>query len=378
MDIRSDEAIQGEDLNDFKLSWMTGDKPKPTTIEDNLKKPVAEPAAPTAPASEPVEPVPPAAAAAEEGPQDPPEFKTRINGNPLAVMAKHWNESGFFELPEGVDPETLDEASFNKLYFEAKAGESKAMVRQEFMEEYGIDEQVLETMKYQKSGVSQQELQEKIAATQLANVKFDDPLAEEIVPHTQQYLEIYYSDLGLAPALAAKNAARDIADSEGLDSVLDSAAAHWAKKLTTIEAAQQAKLQAQADARASTSREKAEKLKGYIAAGEFANNKFTPDQMKLVERALFDKTETIIGADGKKYKVSLVQRKRMERAQNLELDLLDAAHLVLGTSFAELKQENSKKTGQGILKDLNNMIATEIVTRPKQTATGTIVSEPLQ
>lgn len=288
------------------------------------------------------------------------EYDVQIAGNPIKIIAEDWRSKGYlpddFEVPEDITEEQLEQ-----VYRTYKESLIEADVRERLTEELrqnGVDGEILETARMIKYGVPQQEISRADAYQALGTAQLD-PNDENYEVYARQILGQFYSDKGFAPDKIQKYIDRDLEDDD-VESIVADAQGHFRATAQNMrQYFKQLEHQKQLEERQRVM-STIQQMDSYLKRGELAGRKYTPQQMETVRRALFDKTEVVVDAQGNRHRITAYEKKRLEYQNNFELNLKSVVDFILGYDAKAVEEEGKLKGRSETLRELNKAVQVTI------------------
>lgn len=288
------------------------------------------------------------------------EYDVKISGNPIHIIAKEWKSRGYLpdelEIPEDITEEELEE-TYRKHKEQLIEAEVRAKVLQE-LRENGVDDDILETAKLLKYGVPQEEIS-RADAYQVFGMYELDPNDDNYEQNARQILTQFYADKGFSVDKIRRYVDRDLEDTDVEEIVADAQAFFREKSIQMkeefkmLEARKKQEERQQAEQTVRT-------MQQYLDRGEIAGRRYTKEQMEQVRRALFDKTEVVVDAQGNRYRVSAYEKKRLEYQNNFELNLKSVVDFILGYDAKAVEEEGRVKGKSDALRELNRAVEVTI------------------
>lgn len=273
--------------------------------------------------------------------------------SPLAILQEQWIADG--RLPKDFvitdDEEKLDAAVYDhkvKLLLEDKIAEH--------ITKNGLTETEIAQLRGQSLGIDTAQYNKANAYTELSKIEFD-PDNDDYQANLKQFLTLYYNDLGLPKKKVESSIAEDL-DGEDIEETVKEAQKHFASQASTvkkqIKSAEEAAQKAKEDAAKANIEKESALLKTKVVAGR----KFSDEEIKFLEKALHEKTETFTRKDGLAVKATAYEKKVWEVTSNSEKAFLSKLLFILEDYKGDSPQE---KAGKTILKQLND--ATQQITK---------------
>jgi hypothetical protein len=288
------------------------------------------------------------------------EYDVKISGNPIAIIAKDWKSKGY--LPEGYEvPEDLSEESLEEVYRTHKEAQIEQEVRSKVlqeMQEQGYDPEILETAKLLKSGVPKEAITQADAYRIMGEVQLD-PEDENYEDYARQILTQFYADKGFAQDKIDRYVFRDLDDPE-VEAVVEDAQDYFRERAGAMyQQFKQAEKQAEAKQKAQAEAQ-VRKMNDYLERGEIAGTKYSQDQIAQVKKALFEKTEVVVDAQGNRYRVTPYEKKRWEYQNDFEKNLKSVVDFILGYDAKSVEEIGRTKGKSDTLRELNKSVQVTI------------------
>ncbi len=276
--------------------------------------------------------------------------------NPISILAKSFKEDGF--LPDDIEiPDNITDVQFAELYRTSKEELIRNEIRQELIEKEGLNPEILATAKKIHLGIAPKEIEQLNLFTGLASINFDEN-SDNYEEVASQYLNFYYRDINFDDALIERQIERDLnSDSDDLTQVLTVAKRHFANKAKSTKEAHDLAVKNEEDRRVKEEKEKIDNMEKLLSAGVIKGVKYSKSDMEKVRKALFDKSEIYVDKEGKKHRVTLYQKRRMDIASDFEYSFKQIVDVVLGPKEAKSGVELEEKAKRSILSDLNKAVS---------------------
>ncbi len=288
------------------------------------------------------------------------EYDVKISGNPIAIIAKDWKSKGY--LPDEYEvPEDLSEEDLEEVYRTHKESLIEQEVRTRLlqeMQEKGYDPEILETAKLIKSGVPKEAITQADAYRIMGEVQLD-PEDDNYEEYARQILTQFYADKGFAQDKIDRYVYRDLEDPE-VESVVEDAQNYFRDRAGLMyqqfkQAEKQAEQQKKAQAEAQVKR-----MNDYLTRGEIAGTKYSQEQIAQVKKALFEKSEVIVDAEGNRYRVTPYEKKRWEYQNDFEKNLKSVVDFILGYDAKSIEETGRIKGKNDTLRELNKSVQVTI------------------
>lgn len=288
------------------------------------------------------------------------EYDVKISGNPIKVIAKDWKSKGY--LPEEYEvPDDISEEQLEEVYRVHKEKLIESEVRTRILDELraeGVDDDVLETAKLLRHGVPQEQISQADAFHVLGSVQLN-PEDENYEGYASQVLTQYYADKGFSSDKITRYVERDMEDDDVV-ALVEEAQSHFKQRavqmrqyFAQVEAHKVAEEQQRVQQTVAS-------MNQYIERGEIAGRKYTKEQMGQVKRALFDKTEVVVDAQGNRRRVTAYEKKRLEYQNDFELNFKSVVDFILGYDAQAIEAEGKLKGKSEALRELNQQVQVTI------------------
>lgn len=322
------------------------------------------------PPVEPIEPNPPVTSVdgseEEEEEELPQNAKVTIKTNVPKLLAERLKADG--QLPE--DFEVTDETTSSEVeaaYRRHMSNNVRDEVRNEELDKLkaeGYDEKVLKSAQKLHYGITEQEIRLEEVYFMLGNTEFDSTHAD-YEKHCKTLFQQYYLDRGLPVEEAQVNAERDFEDSADVTPLIQNRQNYFAIRAAELEQAQLDKIEAVKLAQEADREAKIDKIKGFLDKGVVDGVTYSKQDMEIVRKALFEKSEVIVDEQGKRRMVTPYIKKKYERERNEEQNMKDIIDFILGYDVAAISEKERRKARKAIVDDLNDMIEVSVeVTDP--------------
>lgn len=296
-----------------------------------------------------------------QDPEDPnseieeEEVNYRLKVNPVELIAKAFKDEG--ALPE--DFEYDGELSYEDLQSKVRdyhttrvEQELRSSLELELAEQYG-GEDVLSTAKRLRYGTTVEDLKQEDYYNILGNATFD-PESSNFEDYAREFLTYYYQDKNLGEKeskilIEAELENATLATLEEKKEYFQNKHAELVNANTKREQdAQKAKEKRISDDIART--------KELLAKGEIGGTKYTPDQVDLIQKALYEKTEVITDDAGKRHRVTKYQKIAHDISKDPELQLKYVAQLVVGDFQPPSTKEKTSRVKKELNRELNKYL----------------------
>lgn len=268
------------------------------------------------------------------------------------------------KLPEDFEiTDETTEADIDEAYLAYNTEPLTNTIRQEELrrlrEEEGITEEMIQEMKYRHYGVQDEELALLQNMSYLHNYKFDDR-SETYEEEARAFLNDFYTlnFKGYSPERINTLVNNDIND-DNLAGIISEYQSQLGVSASSLKEAIDAKAAKAEQDRKDSVRKTREERQQLLEKGEINGKKYTSQQMEKVKNALFVKSEIIVGADGKRYKVTPYYKMVLESRQDLEKDLENKIRIILGDTNAITKaaKEGEERGQKKVVSRLNKYIS---------------------
>lgn len=306
----------------------------------------------------------------EGGPQDD-EFDVNIKANLAKYAAEALKSQG--GLPEDFEiTDDITEADIDAAYVSYKEETLRNQIaqeeRQKLSEEEGLTPEMIEEIKLRHYGVQDPEIQELQYLSYLSGYEFDEK-SDSFAEDAKSFLTSYYALKKINESRINKLVETDLED-ENLLSIISEAQKDLHNDYVDLDQNIKSKVRAKEEDLKQKRKENKDKIINLLDSANINGVTYTADEMKLVKRALFEKTEIVVGPNGKKYRATLYYKKRLEAAQNLEKDLQNRINFILGGDSTTLKNKEREKTTKKILNKLNNYVDVNVKKTGKKPQTS--------
>lgn len=294
-----------------------------------------------------------------QSPAEEVEFETSFKVNPISIIAKDWKEQGRipedFEVKEDLTPEEFEEAYRTHLLKNTES-ELKSEAIKALKEEYGIDDDFLEEQKKLRSGVDPEDVETMDLYFRLSSIQLD-PEDNNYKEYVKDLFRYYYTDKEFSKEEVERFASRDLEeiDEDDIPGRINQIQTYFSQrgkqKKSTIDAVENNIRQAKIEKINKFSQDVKEKLDSLV----INNKKYSKEQMALVKKAFFDKTEVIVNDRGERERVTLFEKKSREHKTNFELYMDHLVNFILGTN-AVSQNPNPATEVRKTLRQLNDAV----------------------
>lgn len=301
----------------------------------------------------------------EEHAPEPPiteelEYDVKIAGNPISIIAKDWKSKGYlpedFEVTDGLSEEELEEA-----YRKHKESLVESELRTRILDELqaqGYEPELVEVARLIKYGVPKEQISEAEAYEVAGNVQLD-PNSEEYESYASQILAQYYADKGFSPDKISRYVERDLEDDE-FENIVDEAQAYFRQRAVQYKQYFKQVAEHQEQEARRQAQESVQRMNTFLDKGEIAGRKYTKEQIAQVRKALFERTEVVVDAQGNRRRVTPYEKKRLEYQNNFELNFRSVVDFILGYDPKTIEDEGRMKGRNDTLKELNKAVQVQI------------------
>lgn len=300
----------------------------------------------------------------EEGGSEPIteelEYDVKIAGNPISIIAKDWKSKGYlpeeFEVTDGISEEELEEA-----YRTHKESLVESEIRTRILDELqsqGYEPELVEVARLIKYGVPREQISEAEAYEIAGNVRLD-PNSEEYEGYASQIMSQYYADKGFGADKIQRYVERDMEDDD-FESIVDEAQAYFRDKAVQYKQYFQQVSQYQEQESRRQAEESVQRMSTFLDKGEIAGRRYSKEQMAQVRKALFERTEVVVDAQGNRRRVTPYEKKRLEYQNNFELNFRSVVDFILGYDPQTIEEEGRLKGKNEALKELNKAVQVQI------------------
>ncbi len=288
------------------------------------------------------------------------EYDVKIAGNPISIIAKDWKSKGYlpedFEVTDSLSEEELEEA-----YRKHKEALIESELRTQILDELkndGYEPELVEVARLIKYGVPKEQISEAEAYEIAGNVRLD-PNSDEYENYARHIMAQFYADKGFSPEKIQRYVDRDVEDDD-FENIVDEAQAYFRERAVQYKQYfQQVTQQQEAESRRQAE-EAVNKMSSYLDKGEIAGRKYTKEQMAQVRKALFERTEVVVDAQGNRRRVTPYEKKRLEYQSNFELNFRSVVDFILGYDPKTIEEEGRAKGRNETLKELNKSVQVQI------------------
>lgn len=291
--------------------------------------------------------------------EEDPEYEVSLNGNPIAIIAKEWQEKGRipsdFEIKDDLTPEQFEEA-YREYVHKNTSAEIKSEVLKELKQEYGLDDAFLEHKKSLSTGIDPDTVQTMDLYFRLASVELD-PEDEKFADYAKDLFKYYYADKDFSEEEILEFADRDI-DSGDIAKKVEKVQLYFSKKGSDKRSEIEKKELDIRNAAKAKQQQFVDKVRAAFDSGKINNLQYTKEQMDIVKKAFFEKTEVIEGNDGSRERVTLFEKKTREYKNNFDLYMDHVVTFILGQDAKPTDISAAKQT-RSILKDLNKLVSVD-------------------
>jgi hypothetical protein len=276
------------------------------------------------------------------------------------VLAEYWKSIG--KLPEDFDTNNItDYEELDTAYRSHREKELEEEIENRLLsryEEEGYTKEDLEYAKIIRQGADPNALKESVIFRNIASEQVD-PETDAGRQYAEDIIRLYYADQGFKEAKINKLVEAEFEDGSFTETLTE-AQGHFAEKANKIEQTEKQVAKAQAEQKAKDRETLKNSWISWLDRGEVAGAKYSKEEMSAVKKALFEPTEVVTAANGKRERVTLLEKKRREMSQNKELGFRNIVEFILGYSKEDLKEEAKKDVNSEILKGLqaNKIVGT--------------------
>lgn len=304
---------------------------------------------------------------ADDQPPGEEDYEVKVNANLAKYAAEAMISQG--ALPEDFEiTDDITEADLDAAYVNYKEETLRNQIareeRDKLAKEEGLTPEMIEEVKLKYYGVQDPEIEELRTLEYLSTYQFDDQ-AETYTEDAKAFLTAFYAVKGY-PQTHIESIVKTNLESDDLSSIVSEAQTALHDDYLDLDKSLKTRAADNEKALANKRKENKESIVNLLDGGIIDGVQFSQDELDLVKKALFDKTEIVVGPDGKRYRATLYYKKRLEAAQNLEKDLLDKVNFILGGSSKTLKNKEREKTTRKIMNRLNSYVDVS-VKKPKKT-----------
>jgi hypothetical protein len=261
---------------------------------------------------------------------------------PFAILAKELKGKG--NIIDEI--EITNDYDFNKLeeaIVKSATKKSEDFYRQKIYEELkeeGITAEVIQGVKLQSAGITNEDLGRLKWLGDMAMIEIDK-LPEEIrESELMAWTTIRYLDLGYKDTHAKTAASEEIDNNPKAAEKANKE--HFLNQYQHKDSEVKSKEHAAAQAKEIKRKEEKDQMLSLIESGKIAGEEFSKNDIEKLKKAFFEQTEHV--KVGNKYmKMTLLQKKQMEERSSKELQILKAAQLVLGITPKKAEQKGKEK-----------------------------------
>lgn len=308
------------------------------------------------------------------------DYDVKLKGNPITIIAKDWQEKGRipsdFEIKDDLTPEEFEEVYRGYLQKSTEA-ELRTEAIKALKEEYRLDESFLEQRKLMSLGVNPDLVNAMDSYYRLASIELD-PNDTKYETYAKDLFKYYYADKEFSDEEIEEFAERDIESGDVVKKV-EKVQLYFSKKgsekrneIQQKEAETRSKIKEKQD-------DFANRVRTKLASMQINNKQYTKEQMAIVSKAFFDKTEVIVNPDGSRERVTLFEKKTREHKTDFDLYMDHVVNFILGQN-AKATDISAGAQNRNILKDLNKIVEItkkDIVKKPTTFQTKDIVGEEI-
>lgn len=293
------------------------------------------------------------------------EYETSFDEPPIVIIAKDWKEQG--RLPEDFEiKEDLTPEEFEAAYREHLKTNSESEIRSEIVkslkEEYGLTDDFLQEQKVLRASIDPEEVRTMDLYYRLASIELD-PQEESFSDYVRDLHRYYYIDKEFSQDEAIKFADRDMEeiehDTEAALQKVEKIQAYFSKRGADKKDA----IEAHENKLKKDRKDKIEKFHSDIQtrldSGLINNKQYSKEQMDMVKRAFFDKTEVLVNERGERERVTMFEKKTREYKTNIDLYVDHLVTFVLG-SDVQPKKVNPAQDVRQTLKKLNQSVQVKV------------------
>lgn len=268
------------------------------------------------------------------------------NKTPLAILQEQWISDG--RLPKDYvitdDEEKLDAAVYDhkvKLLLDEKFNEH--------IQKNGLTDTEIAQLRGQNLGIDVIQYNKARAYSDLSKIEFDEN-TDDYSSQVKELLKIYYTDLKMPSNKIERTIESDL-DSDDIDDTINEARQHFASQAVSVNKQIKESEEKAAKDREEKSKAAIEKEKTLLRSKIIGGRKFSEEEVKYFEKALYEKTEVLTKKDGQGIKATAYEKKIAEITSNEEKAFLSKLLFLLEDFNGDTPQEKASKS---ILKQLNN------------------------
>lgn len=288
------------------------------------------------------------------------KYDVKLKGNLTKYFADLMKNKGHlpsdFEIKENITEEELNEA-YLKFKEEPLKNQLLTEVKQKLAEEEGLSDEMLREIKLKHYGVQDENIQKLQVLNYFSNHEFD-PDDDDYEKDARIFLTSYYGLKNLNQKRVEDFVNRDLEDDNLMD-IIEEAQKEMGVEYNTLKTSIENDIKAKADNIEKDKKETKAKVDSLLSKGLINNIQYTAEETSFIKKALFDKTE-IVEIDGKSYRTTLYNKKKLEAKNNIELDLEEKILFLLSDTSKKTKNREREKVTRNMLGQLNEFVDIEI------------------
>lgn len=288
------------------------------------------------------------------------KYDVKLKGNLTKYFADLMKTKGHlpsdFEIKENITEEELNEA-YLKFKEEPLKNQLLTEVKQKLAEEEGLSDEMLREIKLKHYGVQDENIQKLQVLNYFSNHEFD-PNDDDYEKDARIFLTSYYGLKNLNQKRVEDFVKRDLEDDSLMD-IIEEAQKEMGVEYNTLKTSIENDIKAKADNIEKDKKETKTKVDNLLSKGLINNVQYTAEETSFIKKALFDKTE-IVEIDGKSYRTTLYNKKKLEAKNNIELDLEEKILFLLSDTSKKTKNREREKVTRNMLGQLNEFVDIEI------------------
>lgn len=288
------------------------------------------------------------------------KYDVKLKGNLTKYFADLMKTKGHlpsdFEIKENITEEELNEA-YLKFKEEPLKNQLLTEVKQKLAEEEGLSDEMLREIKLKHYGVQDENIQKLQVLNYFSNHEFD-PNDDDYEKDARIFLTSYYGLKNLNQKRVEDFVKRDLEDDNLMD-IIEEAQKEMGVEYNTLKTSIENDIKAKADNIEKDKKETKTKVDNLLSKGLINNVQYTAEETSFIKKALFDKTE-IVEIDGKSYRTTLYNKKKLEAKNNIELDLEEKILFLLSDTSKKTKNREREKVTRNMLGQLNEFVDIEI------------------
>ena len=293
---------------------------------------------------------------------EPQSYKAKIKANPIPIFAKYAKENGVvpedFEIKDDMSFQELNEALWKKNE-DRYVSIAENRLREDRLKR-GITPEVEERAKRLSGNVTEEEITEYDVLSQLSSYQLDSS-SEAYEDQVSEYLTYWYGLKGLPENKIKSNVEQDLQDKEALPDIIKAARGDFSSEALKLDRIQQDKVEAANKQREKDLEDYRSEVKRTLKSGKIGKSVYTPEQMKMVENALFVQSEIYEDEEGRSWRVTPYRKKVLETKRNPELRLKQKVDFILGVVTDSVdNRKTEKKAINEFVKGLSDLVDVEI------------------